>query len=73
MIKSFDELVNRFDVEVVRKEFFKLYMNLFLELYGEIQNNPTFHILIEQRKIEPVSFAKNLMGKMIFLYFIQKK
>ena len=73
VIKSFDELVNRFDVEVVRKEFFKLYMNLFLELYGEIQNNPTFHILIEQRKIEPVSFAKNLMGKMIFLYFIQKK
>jgi len=73
IIKTFEELVTRFDVEVVRKEFFQLYMNLFLELYWEIQDNSTFHILIEQKKIEPVSFAKNLMGKMIFLYFIQKK
>lgn len=73
VVKSFEELVNRFDVEVVRKEFFKLYMNLFLELYGEIQNNGTFSVLMKYNKIEPVAFAKNLMGKMIFLYFIQKK
>lgn len=73
VVKNFEDLLSRFDVEVVRKEFFKLYVNLFLELYGEIQDNPTFHVLIQQKKIEPVSFAKNLMGKMIFLYFIQKK
>lgn len=72
-IKSLDDLVSRFDVEVVRKEFFKLYINLFLELYSTIKNNPTFQVLIDHKKIEPVSFAKNLMGKMIFLYFIQKK
>ncbi len=66
-------MIARFDVEVVRKEFFKLYINLFLELYSTIKGNPTFQVLIDHKKIEPVSFAKNLMGKMIFLYFIQKK
>lgn len=72
-IKNLDDLVERFNVEVVRKEFFKLYINLFLELYSTIKSNPTFQVLIDHKKIEPVSFAKNLMGKMIFLYFIQKK
>ena len=72
-IKDFDDLVDRFDVEVVRQEFFALYMDLFLELYAEIKDNDTFKELIEWWLIEPISFAKNLMWKMIFLYFIQKK
>jgi type I restriction-modification system DNA methylase subunit len=72
-IKNLEDLVARFDVEVVRKEFFKLYINLFLELYSTIKSNDVFQVLIHHKKIEPVSFTKNLMGKMIFLYFIQKK
>lgn len=73
-IKNLKDLIDRFDVEVVRKEFFNLYISLFLELYQEVlrhktdlQKNTTGWV------IDLVIFTKNLMGKMIFLYFIQKK
>jgi hypothetical protein len=32
-----------FDVEVVKKDFFKLYFNLFLELYNEIKNEELYY------------------------------
>lgn len=73
-VKDFEDLISRFDVEIVRKEFFRLYLNLFIELYKSLQQNPDFQKeIIENKQQNPVKFAKNLMGKIIFLYFIQKK
>lgn len=73
-IKDLNDLVSRFDVEVVRKEFFNLYINLFLELYQEVKKYQyCFRSVNNGSLIDLVSFSKNLMGKMIFLYFIQKK
>ena len=73
-ITSIAGLTTRFDVEVVRKEFFNLYINLFLELYQEVKKYQyCFKSVNNGWLIDLVSFSKNLMGKMIFLYFIQKK
>jgi hypothetical protein len=36
-INDYDDLVSRFDVEVVRKEFFDKYLELFVRLYKEIK------------------------------------
>lgn len=68
-IKDFNDLISRFDVEVVRKEFFKQYLNLFLELYKELK---LYEMSIGVEN-DIVTFTKTLMWKIIFLYFIQKK
>lgn len=74
VVKSLEDLVSRFDVEVVRKEFFRLYLNLFIELYKSLRQNDDFETEVAWNKLQdPVKFAKNLMWKIIFLYFIQKK
>ncbi|MDD5770419.1 MAG: TaqI-like C-terminal specificity domain-containing protein [Candidatus Gracilibacteria bacterium] len=72
-ITDFKDLVSRFDVEVVRKEFFNDYLTLYIRLYSEISKEPELVKLQNQKKLELVSFTKNLLGKIIFLYFIQKK
>lgn len=72
-IKDFADLVSRFDVEVVRKEFFDDYITLYIRLYKAITEDADFITLLNYQKIEVVSFTKNLLGKIVFLYFIQKK
>lgn len=72
-VVSRDDLKERFNAEVVRKEFFKLYINLFLEVYDAIITNDVFNWIIKKKQVEPISFAKNLMWKIVFLHFIQKK
>ncbi|MFA7298182.1 MAG: TaqI-like C-terminal specificity domain-containing protein [Candidatus Absconditabacterales bacterium] len=69
IVKDLNDLISRFDVEVVRKEFFKQYLNLFLELYKELK---PYEIMLGKDN-DLVTFTKTLMGKIIFLYFIQKK
>lgn len=72
-IKDFADLVSRFDVEVVRKEFFDDYIALYIRLYKAITEDVDFITLLNYQKIEVISFTKNLLGKIVFLYFIQKK
>lgn len=72
-INSFQELFDAFDVEVVRKEFFNSYLDLYIRLYREIIKDTSFIKLLHSQKIDIVSFAKTLLGKLVFLYFIQKK
>lgn len=72
-ITDFKDLVSRFDVEVVRKEFFNDYLTLYIRLYKAITDDSDFTKLLTSQKIEIVSFAKNLLWKIVFLYFIQKK
>ena len=72
-IKDFDDLISRFDVEVVRKEFFETYLELFVRLYKEIIIDKPFSDLLLSQNVDLVSFTKNLLWKIIFLYFIQQK
>ena len=72
-IKDYEDLRNRFKVEVVRDQFFDEYLELFVRLYKAIQNDKPFVELIEAQNVDVVSFTKNLLWKIIFLYFIQQK
>lgn len=72
-IISFSDLLSRFKVEVVRDEFFNQYIALFVRLYAEIQNDNEFVKFLLSSKISLTAFTKTLLGKIIFLYFIQKK
>jgi len=72
-VKDFDDLQKRFSVEVVRKEFFDDYIDLFIRLYIEISKDESFIKVLSDQSIDRVKFTKNLLGKIIFVYFIQKK
>lgn len=72
-IKNYEDLVSRFDVEVVRKEFFETYLELFVRLYKEILKDKSFSDLLTSQNVDLVSFTKNLLWKIIFLYFVQQK
>ena len=72
-IKDYEDLKNRFKVEVVRDQFFDEYLELFVRLYKAVQNDKPFVELLETQNVDVVSFTKNLLWKIIFLYFIQKK
>lgn len=72
-IKDFNDLENRFKVEVVRENFFNDYLNLYIRLYKSIVEAKDFHELLLKNNVDVVSFTKNLLWKIVFLYFIQKK
>ncbi len=72
-ISNFQDLFAAFDVEVVRKEFFNNYLDLYVRLYREIIKDVDFTKLLKSQWVDIVSFAKTLLGKLVFLYFIQKK
>ncbi|MEI8008479.1 MAG: hypothetical protein WCI00_03505 [bacterium] len=72
-ITNYDDLISRFDVEVVRKEFFEKYLELYVRLYKEIKKDDKFVDMLSIQKVDIVSFTKNLLGKIVFLYFIQQK
>jgi len=72
-ITDFSDLVSRFDVEVVRKEFFNHYLTLYIKLYKAVNADREFVKLLKSQRVDLVSFTKNLLWKIIFLYFIQKK
>jgi type I restriction-modification system DNA methylase subunit len=71
------QIEEAFSVEAVTKEFFGKYV----ELFGDI--NAALEKLVAKDKIlrdefnakgvNPVDFAKKLMGQIVFLYFLQKK
>ncbi len=72
-ITSLADLKSRFSVEVVRKQFFDDYIDLFIRLYRSISEDTHFTNLLKQQWVDRVKFTKNLLGKIVFVYFIQKK
>lgn len=72
-VKDYQDLVSRFDVEVVRKDFFEKYLELYVRLYKEIKKEESFAQLLESQQVDLVSFTKNLLWKIVFIYFIQQK
>jgi len=74
---TLEDLEKAFDVEVVTKEFFEKYRDLFIrtkiELDKIIKNNPQIVKEFQDKNINTVDFAKKLLGQIVFLYFLQKK
>ncbi|MEZ0322699.1 MAG: class I SAM-dependent DNA methyltransferase, partial [Hydrogenothermaceae bacterium] len=76
---TLEDLEKAFDVEVVTKEFFEKYRDLFiktkLELDKIIKSNQKVKDEFEKKNINTIDFAKKLLGQTVFLYFyfLQKK
>jgi len=71
------DLENAFNIEVVTKEFFEKYRELFHEVKEELENiikkNPGVSKEFSDKSIRIENFAKKLLGQIVFLYFLQKK
>jgi len=71
------DLEKAFDVEVVTKEFFKEYRNLFIisktKLDEIVQSDPKIQAEFTNKNINTVDFTKKLLGQIVFLYFLQRK
>ena len=66
---SLNELKEAFSVERVSKEFFERYKNLYYELSNYLQSQIAY--FGDEKSLN--LFSKKLLGRVVFLYFIQKK
>ncbi len=66
---SLEEIQKAFSVERVSKEFFEKYKGLYATLIEEL--SPQMNHLENEANLK--LFAKKLLGRVVFLYFIQKK
>lgn len=67
------QLEEAFGVEKVTREFFEKYRELFESVVVELKSNHTFQNEVVKNNIDTESFAKKLLGQIVFLYFLQKK
>ena len=71
------DLESAFNIETVTREFFTRYKELFLqvkeELEGILARERPPRVEFEKRGIDSDTFAKKLLGQIVFLYFLQKK
>ncbi len=72
-IKDFNDLLSRFDVEVVTKEFYQNYRKLFERLTEYFRQDHAFNNFADKNNIDISDFAKKLLGQIVFLYFLQRK
>ncbi|MHB9053605.1 MAG: Eco57I restriction-modification methylase domain-containing protein [Thermoleophilia bacterium] len=74
---SLEELETAFSVEIVTKEFFEKYRDLFLRLKESLDDilkiDSKVKADFDAKGIHTVDFAKKLLGQIVFLYFLQKK
>ncbi|MDR3642486.1 MAG: TaqI-like C-terminal specificity domain-containing protein [Candidatus Doudnabacteria bacterium] len=71
------DLETAFNIEIVTKEFFNKYRELFLEVKEALDKVLETDFKIKQefssKAVETADFAKKLLGQIVFLYFLQKK
>ena len=71
------DLEKAFNIEVVTQEFFEKYCGLFLDVKESLEQIIKKDRAISQnfidKGVDPVDFAKKLLGQIVFLYFLQKK
>lgn len=72
-IKTIDDLEACFDVEVVTKEFFNNYRELYNKLSEYLKEDKAFNAFAGNNNIKLEDFAKKLLGQIVFIYFLQKK
>jgi len=74
---SFSQIENIFNIEVVTKEFFGKYRDLFLKIKEDIdeiiEKDETVKKDFAAKKVSAIDFSKKLLGQIVFLYFLQKK
>ena len=74
---SLDLLEQSFNIEIVTKEFFKKYTDLFHRMKESLDslldNDQQLKSEFELKEIDTSDFAKKTLGQMAFLYFLQKK
>lgn len=74
---TLSDLKEAFNVETMAKEFFEEYRDLFvrtkIELDRIVENDENVRSEFAKKDITTVDFAKNLLGQITFLYFLQKK
>jgi hypothetical protein len=72
-IIDYNDLKKRFDIEIVSKEFFNQYKNLYENLLIHLNNDKQFKKFANKIDLEINFFSKKLLGQIIFCYFLQKK
>jgi len=72
-IKNLVDLNSRFNIEIINKEFFDNYINLFKELTSYLHKDKEFKFFTSSNNINIEVFAKKLIGQIVFCYFLQKK
>lgn len=86
-VKNYDDLLNRFSIEVVNKDFYETIAIKFTELVGgkrKIKSrvadftNPALHlpsidISRPENHIKAQEFAVRLIGRIVFCWFLKKK
>ena len=74
---TLEDLENAFNVEVVTREFFEKYRDLFVKtkiaLDKVVAKASVLRKEFEGKGVNTVDFAKKLLGQIVFLYFLQKK
>lgn len=74
---TLEELEEAFSVEKVTDEFFIKYRELLIRtkqaLDDVIKHDERVRAEFTEKNIDPVNFAKKLLGQIVFLYFLQKK
>lgn len=73
-VSNLENLISRFSVDVVTKEFFNTYRDTFFDITDEFDKNETFkREVVLKHGITTSDFVKKLMGQIVFLYFLQRK
>lgn len=75
-----EDFFEAFNVEPVSNNFFKEYKNFYKDFVHELSTNPISRAVFESKKLSDVevekkisNFVKRLLGRLVFLYFLQKK
>lgn len=76
--KRLEDVLEAFSVEPISNEFFKKYKQLYESLCEEVYSNPHSKDIFVADNAKAAQklmrdFAKRLMGRLVFLYFLQKK
>ncbi len=71
-LKTLDDIAAAFSVEKIGDEFFKKYKEHYLLLCNDLYSNHDAAALFDDQKAMR-DFVKKLMGRLVFLYFLQKK
>jgi adenine-specific DNA-methyltransferase len=72
-VENFDDLLERFNVEIVTREFYQNYKKLFESLLGHLSNDKAFNAFAGKHGLKLEIFSKKLLGQIVFIYFLQKK
>ena len=72
-VEDFNDLFNRFDIEVVSEEFYENYKNLYENLVNHLDKDKNFNSFSKKYNIDINLLSKKLLGQITFCYFLQKK